>query len=177
MTEACFFYGHEKKTGSVTNNSDLKLSQYICYQFPYIHTLIVSTHYNKHFFSYSPIFCCKRGCTITLKLSNSPFMVVSTTTNCTTTRDKTVLGKKIFFFNQTKSSTKFVFCTYFLFTCETIYSSSLCFTQLTLYTFKKTNFISRLFLPIPNYNGEVLHKNGASKQTISYEKLSIMLIS
>lgn len=34
---------------------------------------------------------------MTLKLSNSPFMVVSTTTNCTTTRDKTVLGKKIFF--------------------------------------------------------------------------------
>lgn len=160
MTEACFFYGHEKKTRSVT----------IC-------NLIVSTHYNKHFFSYSPIFCCKRGCTITLKLSNSLFMVVSTTTNCTTTRDKTVLGKKIFFFNQTKSSTKFVFCMHFLFTCETIYSSSLCFTQLTLYTFKKTNCISRLFLPIPNYNGEVLHKNGASKRTISYEKLSIMLIS
>ena len=35
---------------------------------------------------------------MTLKLSNSPFMVVSTTTNCTTTRDKTVLGKKNFFF-------------------------------------------------------------------------------
>lgn len=34
---------------------------------------------------------------MTLKLSNSPFMVVSTTTNCTTTRDKTVLGKKFFF--------------------------------------------------------------------------------
>ena len=111
---------------------------------------------------------------MTLKLSNSPFMVVSTTTNCTTTRDKTVLGKKNFFF---LIKLKFVFCTYFLFTCETIYSSSLCFTQLTLYTFKKTNCISRLFLPIPNYNGEVLHKNGASKQTISYEKLSIMLIS
>lgn len=55
---------------------------------------------------------------MTLKLSNSPFMVVSTTTNCTTTRDKTVLGKKIFFFNQTKSSTKFVFCMYFLFTVK-----------------------------------------------------------
>ena len=35
---------------------------------------------------------------MTLKLSNSPFMVVSTTTNCTTTRDKTVLGKKKFVF-------------------------------------------------------------------------------
>ena len=34
---------------------------------------------------------------MTSKLSNSPFMVVSTTTNCTTTRDKTVLGKKFFF--------------------------------------------------------------------------------
>ena len=113
---------------------------------------------------------------MTSKLSNSPFMVVSTTTNCTTTRDKTVLGKNFFFLIKLNLQQSLYFVRIFCLPVKR-FTAVVCFTQLTLYTFKKTNCISRLFLPIPNYNGEVLHKNGASKQTISYEKLSIMLIS
>ena len=113
---------------------------------------------------------------MTSKLSNSPFMVVSTTTNCTTTRDKTVLGKKFFFLIKLNLQQSLYFVHIFClpvkrFTAVVYVSHSLpCIPS-------KKHCISRLFLPIPNYNGEVLHKNGASKQTISYEKLSIMLIS